>query len=72
MSLPETSSPEPSAPTEAPGLTSERKGTYAAVGEKLPMSIKLAYGMPNFAGAGMALPIVIGKNTSPSTHHSKP
>ncbi|MEE2704009.1 MAG: MFS transporter [Myxococcota bacterium] len=59
MSLPETSSPEPSAPTEAPGLTSERKGTYAAVGEKLPMSIKLAYGMPNFAGAGMALPIVI-------------
>ncbi|NRA01215.1 MAG: MFS transporter [Myxococcales bacterium] len=59
MSLPEPASPEPGAPAEALGSPAERQGTYAEVGEKLPMSIKLAYGMPNLAGAGMALPIVI-------------
>ncbi len=29
---------------------------------KVPLAIKLAYGMPNFAGAGMAIPIAIHMN----------
>lgn len=33
--------------------------TWARPGEKLPLGVKLAYGMPNFAGAAMAIPIAI-------------
>ncbi len=36
--------------------------TFAAAGEKLPLGIKLAYGMPNFAGAAMVIPIGIHMN----------
>lgn len=46
--------------TEIPSAAAAPKGgTYAKVGERLPMSIKLAYGMPNMAGAGMAIPILV-------------
>ena len=38
------------------------RATYAGVGEKLPIGIKLAYGMPNFAGAAMVIPIAIHMN----------
>mgnify|MGYP003321173799 CR=1 FL=1 len=47
------SAPQGSPEDVAPGAA--RRGTYAEIGEKLPMSIKLAYGMPNFAGAGLSL-----------------
>jgi glycoside/pentoside/hexuronide:cation symporter, GPH family len=33
--------------------------SWAGLGERLPMGVKLAYGMPNFAGAAMAIPIAI-------------
>jgi hypothetical protein len=33
-----------------------------ASAEKLPLGIKLAYGMPNFAGAAMVIPIAIHMN----------
>ncbi len=36
--------------------------TFAGAGEKLPLGIKLAYGMPNFAGAAMVIPIGIHMN----------
>ncbi len=36
--------------------------TFAGVGEKLPIGVKLAYGMPNFAGAAMVIPIAIHMN----------
>ncbi len=50
--------PEEAAPELAqPSASSDTNG-----GEKLPMSIKLAYGMPNLAGAGMAIPIAIHMN----------
>ena len=51
--------PEEAAPLE---LAQPSPSSGANVGEKLPMSIKLAYGMPNFAGAGMAIPIAIHMN----------
>ena len=50
---------EPEPPASA---ATQRQGTYAEVGEKLPMAIKLAYGMPNFAGAAMVIPIGIHMN----------
>jgi GPH family glycoside/pentoside/hexuronide:cation symporter len=36
--------------------------TPTGTDEKLPLSIKLAYGMPNFAGAAMVIPIAIHMN----------
>jgi GPH family glycoside/pentoside/hexuronide:cation symporter len=45
-----------SAPDEA------TSATFAEVGEKLPISIKLAYGMPNFAGVAMVIPLGIHMN----------
>ena len=50
------------APPPSTETARRRAPTYAKVGERLPMSIKLAYGMPNFAGAGMAIPIYIHMN----------
>ncbi len=38
------------------------RATFAGVGEKLPLGIKLAYGMPNVAGAAMVIPIGIHMN----------
>ncbi|NIW85067.1 MAG: hypothetical protein GWN09_00440, partial [Gammaproteobacteria bacterium] len=35
---------------------------HAEVGERLPLGIKLAYGMPNLAGAAMVIPIAIHMN----------
>ena len=55
----ESTAREPEPPASA---AAERQGTYAEVGEKLPMAIKLAYGMPNFAGAAMVIPIAIHMN----------
>ena len=42
-----------------PPASAEQQATYAKAGERLPMSIKFAYGMPNLAGAGMAIPVVV-------------
>ncbi len=53
---------EPAPPELGGASIEERVGTYAEVGEKLPLSIKLAYGMPNLAGAGMAIPIGVHMN----------
>ncbi len=47
-------------PDRSPGKSAG--ATFAGVGEKLPIGVKLAYGMPNFAGAAMAIPIVIHMN----------
>ena len=46
----------------APELAQRSASSDTNGGEKLPMSIKLAYGMPNLAGAGMAIPIAIHMN----------
>jgi GPH family glycoside/pentoside/hexuronide:cation symporter len=35
---------------------------YVGKNARLPLAIKLAYGMPNFAGAGMAIPVAIHMN----------
>jgi GPH family glycoside/pentoside/hexuronide:cation symporter len=45
-----------------PAPDPKSQATYARVGEKLPIGIKLAYGMPNFAGAAMVIPIAIHMN----------
>ncbi len=48
---------------EGPSVSSAPPSTQApppsATSEKLPLRIKLAFGAPSFAGAGMAIPIVI-------------
>jgi GPH family glycoside/pentoside/hexuronide:cation symporter len=43
----------------SPATLAQQQATYAKAGERLPMSIKLAYGMPNLAGAGMAIPVLV-------------
>jgi GPH family glycoside/pentoside/hexuronide:cation symporter len=59
-SLDRADSDSGAAPADSPPLHEGlHRGTYAKAGEKLPMSIKLAYGMPNMAGAGMAIPVLI-------------
>ena len=52
---------EPSSPRDPPG-PAPPTGEPSAASAKLPLAIKLAYGMPNFAGAGMAIPIAIHMN----------
>ena len=55
----------PLAPSEAPPPASAPSPGAAAppvAAERVPLAIKLAYGMPNFAGAGMAIPIAIHMN----------
>ncbi len=42
--------------------TTPSRGTYAEVGEKLPMAIKLAYAMPGFAGMAISIPLGIHMN----------
>ena len=62
MSAPEAPvSTTESAPAEARSEASSR-ATFAGIGEKLPLGIKLAYGMPNIAGAAMVIPIGIHMN----------
>ena len=46
----------------APDPKPESGATFAGAGEKLPIGVKLAYGMPNFAGAAMVIPIAIHMN----------
>jgi GPH family glycoside/pentoside/hexuronide:cation symporter len=53
-------SPEEAPPLElSAALDSGERGSSVGIGEKLPIGVKLAYGMPNFAGAAMAIPIAI-------------
>jgi GPH family glycoside/pentoside/hexuronide:cation symporter len=48
---------------EARKIPSDKQdGPSGAVAERLPIGVKLAYGMPNFAGAAMVIPIGIHMN----------
>jgi GPH family glycoside/pentoside/hexuronide:cation symporter len=46
-------------PEIEPESHAQQQATYAKAGERLPLNIKLAYGMPNLAGAGMAIPVLV-------------
>ena len=49
-------------PPEAEAEPAARRASYAEVGERLPAAVKIAYGAPNLAGAGMAIPIGLYMN----------